>query len=308
VLQHPVRVEPGSTLIIGPGTEVRLEWGAFISVEQARLLVLGTPEQPVRFVSHTGNRWEGIFGGAGSFVDIEHTEIRGGGAGGTVIASEGGEISIRKSKIIENGGTIVVTDSRAEFRNNEIWGNDLPYGGAINATYTRGNVFVATENHIGRSRLTEGASSINIHHRNDIDPLVLDIQSNLVHSGETEGANLLVSTNGPLEGTVACNTLIGGNVGFQLRTDTLQLPGFKLSVYHNMINDHVPPIIPHYLKYGIGRGATSEVLLDMSNNWWGDSSGPYHPEENPEGRGESVGSNITYRPWLDSPPPCVPWP
>lgn len=308
VLQRPLRVEPGSVLIIGPGTEVRLEWGASISVQQAHLVVAGTPDQPVRFVSHTGHRWDGIYGLQGSVVGIEYAEIRGGGAGGTVLMSEKGELSLRQSKVIENGGTIVLTDSRVEIRHSEIWGNDMPSGGAINATYTQGNILAITENRIGRNRIAEGIANLNITHQHSHDPLILDVQGNLVHSGETEGANLLISTNGPLEGTIACNSLIGGNFGLQIRANTLQLPGFKLHVSHNMIKGHTPPIIPHYLKYGIGRGATSEVQLDMSNNWWGKPSGPYHPEDNPEGRGESVGNNITYRPWLTTPPSCVPWP
>jgi hypothetical protein len=41
---------------------------------------------------------------------------------------------------------------------------------------------------------------------------------------------------------------------------------------------------------------------DMSNNYWGDPSGPYHPTENPGGLGDSVHANVHVTPWLTAPP------
>jgi hypothetical protein len=304
VLENATRIAPGSVLIIDPGVEVRLGWGVSLTADQAQIYAVGTPDQPVRFVGHTDKRWQGIFSRNNSTVVLEHVEVRDGGAGGAVIVSEGGELVVRNSKIIENGGTILTTDSTVEVRSSEIWGNDLPFGGAFNATYTRGNLFTFTGNRVGQNRLSDGASSLTVENHSG-DTVVLDIQSNHFNGYEKEGANVLLSTNGMLEGTVACNSLIGANTGLRLRTETPQLPNFNLSVANNRIDNHVPPVVPDYVKYGIGRGATSEILLDMRLNWWGERSGPYHPEENPEGRGDSVGSNILYRPWLTEPPPCV---
>ena len=36
-------------------------------------------------------------------------------------------------------------------------------------------------------------------------------------------------------------------------------------------------------------------------NWWGDASGPYHPDTNPEGQGNEVSDNVDYYPWLLAP-------
>ncbi|NJN66122.1 MAG: right-handed parallel beta-helix repeat-containing protein [Chloroflexaceae bacterium] len=307
VLENATQIAPGSVLIIDPGVEVRLGWGASLTVDHAQIYAIGTPGQPVRFVGHTDKRWQGIFSRNNSLVVFEHAEIRDGGAGGAVIVSEGGELVVRNSRIIENGGTILTTDSTVEVRDSEIWGNDLPYGGAFNATYTSGNLFTFTGNRVGKNRLSDGASSLTIENHSE-DTVVLDIQSNHLDGYEKEGANLLISASGAMEGTIACNSLIGADTGLRLRTETPQLPHFNLSIANNRIDNHVPPVVPYYVKYGIGRGATSEILLDMRQNWWGERSGPYHPDENPEGRGDSVGNNILYRPWLTEPPPCVPWP
>jgi hypothetical protein len=38
--------------------------------------------------------------------------------------------------------------------------------------------------------------------------------------------------------------------------------------------------------------------LDARLNWWGDSTGPYNANANPQGTGEEVGNNILFDPWL----------
>lgn len=307
ILSRDVQLAPGSTLIIEPGVEIRLGVGVAIFVDGARLLALGAPGQPIRFVSDTGARWEAIFGRPNSTIVLEHTELTGGGAGGTLLTSErNSELAIRQSQIYDNGGTILVTDSKLEVRESQIAGNDLPYGAAVDAVYTIGNFVTMIGNRIGGNRQSEGAPVVRLSSTSTLDVLNLDIQSNLIRGNEL-GSNLLLSTNGSLYGTVACNTLVNGNLGLSIRTQTEQVPGLpRLSVANNFIDNHTPPIIPIYLEFGIGRGATSEVELDMTNNWWGDPTGPYDPQFNPLGRGDSVGDNIAYEPWLTEPPPCVP--
>ncbi len=307
ILSRDVQLAPGSTLIIEPGVEIRLGVGVAIFVDGAQLRALGAPGQPVRFVSDTGARWEAIFGRPNSTIVLEHTELTGGGAGGTLLTSErNSELAIRQSQIYDNGGTILVTDSKLEVRESQIAGNDLPYGAAVDAVYTGGNFVTMIGNRIGGNRQSEGAPVVRLSSSSTLDVLNLDIQSNMIRGNEL-GSNLLLSTNGSLYGTVACNTLIGGNLGLSIRTQTEQVPGLpRLGVTNNAIDNHTPPIIPIYLEFGIGRGATSEVELDMTNNWWGDPTGPYDPQFNPLGRGDSVGDNIAYEPWLTEPPPCVP--
>ena len=38
--------------------------------------------------------------------------------------------------------------------------------------------------------------------------------------------------------------------------------------------------------------------VNAQNNWWGDISGPFHPTENPTGRGNAVSNDVDFRPWL----------
>ncbi len=150
------QVAPGAALIIEPGVEVRLLPGVAIYAEGS-IFALGQPGNPVRFVSHTGQRWDGIYGRPGSTISLESTEIRGGGAGGTVLGSEGGTLIVRNGHITDNGGHILVKDSSLEVRNTEISGNDMPYGAAIDATYINGGNVTLTGNRIGGNRMSAGA-------------------------------------------------------------------------------------------------------------------------------------------------------
>lgn len=298
-----VQIAPGAILIIEPGVEIRLAPGVAIYVDGGQLLATGLPERPIRFVGDTGMRWDGIYGRPSGVVLLENVEIRGGGAGGSLLVSEQGELTVRRTRINDNGGNVLVSDSKVEIRDSEIAGNDMPFGAALDIAYTRGGNVTLTGNRIGGNRLSDGAPTLRVNGFGTKDAVNLDIQHNLVRNGTT---NLVLSTNGLMQGTVACNTLRQGDLGLSIRTQTLQAPGLPLTIINNFIEDHTPPILPIYLDFGIGRGATSEVAVTMKDNWWGDASGPYDPEQNPLGRGDSVGDNITYGSWLTAPPACAP--
>ena len=49
-----------------------------------------------------------------------------------------------------------------------------------------------------------------------------------------------------------------------------------------------------------------QTEIEATNNWWGEPSGPYHPELHPSGQGMVISNGILYDPWLSSPPelPC----
>lgn len=299
------QIAPGGSLVIEPGVEVRLAPGVSIFVDGA-LYALGKPDRKVRFVGSEGQRWEGLFGRPGSTIVLEHTQISGGGAGGTVILNEGGSLAMRNSQINNNGGHIQSIGGRIEMRDSEIAGNDMPYGAALDATYNAGGSVILVNNRIGGNRMGPGVPPVQISNQSAFDVVNLDIQRNLLIG--QDGPDLILSTNGPLQGNLTCNALMNGANGLSVRSETPQVPGFALLVRDNVIEDHTPPIIPIYLQYGIGRGATSEIALDMRNNWWGDPLGPYEPDRHADGRGEAVGDTIEFAPWLIERPACAPRP
>jgi hypothetical protein len=306
IITQNLAIAPGAALIIEAGVEVRLAPGIALFSE-GKLYAIGKPGQPVRFVGVAPQRWEGIFGRAGSEMVFEQVEIRGGGAGGTVLASEGGTFVLRSTHINDNGGQVRSDNSRLEVRDTEISGNDMPYGAALEAIFRNGGTTTILNNRIGGNRLSAGASALLLQNESGFDELTVDVQNNLLIT--TDGPNLTLATKTMLlRGNVICNALLGGSNGLSLLSGTLQTPGFPLTIRNNAIDGHVPPIIPIYLKYGIGRGATSAVQIDMRNNWWRSDLGPYEPDRHADGRGDSVGENIAFDPWLRESPACAPHP
>ncbi len=303
VVGRTLQIAPGASLIIDPGVEVRLTPGTAIYVDGA-IYTLGQPGNPVRLVARERGRWDGLYGNPGSTIILENTEVRGGGNGGTVILSTAGNVVLRGARINDNGGHIRLIDSRLEMRDSEVAGNDMPYGAAIDAIYNSGGFVTMANNRIGGNRMSGGAPPVQLINAGALDTLNVDIQRNLL-IGQS-GPNLVLAANGPFLGSLTCNTLINGSNGLSILSSLPQVPGMNLTVRDNALEDHTPPIIPIYEKYGIGRGATSAIAQDMSNNWWEVDSGPYEPDENADGRGDAVGVNIDFRPWLTTRPACAP--
>jgi hypothetical protein len=52
-----------------------------------------------------------------------------------------------------------------------------------------------------------------------------------------------------------------------------------------------------YNRYGVYNDDNSQLLV-AENQWWGHSSGPYHPNYNPEGQGDSVNYFVYPLPYL----------
>ncbi|MEK7113839.1 MAG: right-handed parallel beta-helix repeat-containing protein, partial [Patescibacteria group bacterium] len=50
--------------------------------------------------------------------------------------------------------------------------------------------------------------------------------------------------------------------------------------------------------FGHQTGVYSKVLVNAKDNYWGDSSGPYHLTKNPNGKGDKVSDNVNFTPWL----------
>jgi hypothetical protein len=49
-------------------------------------------------------------------------------------------------------------------------------------------------------------------------------------------------------------------------------------------------------------GTSSEEIIDLRYNWWGEASGPYNEQVNPGGRGVGVQARARIYPWLEDPP------
>lgn len=316
VLEHPLKIAAGAEVIIDPGVELQLGFDVPIFVGEegeegpgAKLFVLGQPGRPVRISGTKGQQWDGFYVGPKSTLQLQNVEIRSGGSKGTLLASKDSkEIKIIQSDLSQNGGAVLIKDTPFEMRDSRLTDNTIPYDtAALNIVSNNGEAVTLRGNRIGGHKLNENLPNINIQNQSPFNPLKLDIQGNTLWGGAN---NLQLTTDGPIQGSIGCNALLGGNAGLSVRSQQRQILSLELQFVNNFIDEHTPWTKPSYsqAQQGIGRGATSEVTLDMRNNWWGSSTGPYQPEKNPEGKGDSVGNNILYEPWLHEQPACIPSP
>jgi hypothetical protein len=306
VLRGSVEIPRGATLTIREGTEIQLPRGASFIVN-GNLFVLGTADRPVRFVAAIPDRtqrWEAIFARPGSSVVLNNAELLNGGAGGTLIGAELSDLKLRSIRIIGNGGQIRAVDSRVEMREIEMRENEIPYGAAIDVTFSRGGTFTLVNSRIQRNFLTTGTAPVLVTNQSFSQPTTLEITGNLLVG--QDGPNLQLFTNAQMQGNVTCNAMIGGANGLSLRSDAPPNLSPMINLRDNVIEGHTPPIIDFYLEFGIGRGATSDLPLGMANNWWEVANGPFDPDRNNAGRGEAVGDTISFSPWLTQRPACAP--
>jgi len=152
--------------------------------------------------------------------------------------------------------------------------------------------------------MVAGAAPLRLTNLSFDHPVRIEIEQNLLVGAA--GPNLALFTNAQLMGNIRCNTLIGGANGLSLRSDAPPNLSPMLNIRDNAIEAHEPPNNPFYRQFNIGKGATSDLPLTMTNNWWEVANGPYEPALNPEGRGEAAGPNITFQPWLQTRPACAP--
>jgi hypothetical protein len=306
VLKGDLEIVRGASLLIGEGVEIQIPRAASLIIN-GNLYALGSNARPIR-ISQIGDdrnqRWGSMFARPGSSIVFNNVEISGGGTSGILLGAELSDVKIRSTRIIANGGQLRFVDSRIEIRDVAMRNNDMPYGAAIEAIFSHGGVFTLTGSRLQSNTLTPGTASVLVTNQSFSQPVTLEIVGNLLVG--QEGPNLQLFTNAQMTGNVTCNTMTSGSNGLSLRSDAPPNLSPMINIRDNAIEAHTPPIIDIYLEFGIGRGATSDLPLGMSNNWWELANGPFDPLRNNDGRGEAVGKNVTFSPWLGQRPSCAP--
>ncbi len=306
VLKGDLQIERGASLLVGEGVEILIPRGASLVI-YGNLYALGSNARPIRISQigdDRGQRWGSIFARPGSSIVFNNVQISGGGTGGILIAAELSDIKIRSTRVIANGGQLRFVDSRLELRDIDMRNNEIPYGAAIDATFSRGGAFTLTGSRLQSNALSPGTAPVLVTNQSFSEPVTLEIVGNMLVG--QDGPNLQLFTNAQMMGNVTCNSMIAGSNGLSLRSDAPPNLSPMLNIRDNAIEAHTPPIIDIYLEYGIGRGATSDLPLGMLNNWWELPNGPFDPLRNNDGRGEAVGKNVNFVPWLGQRPPCAP--
>jgi hypothetical protein len=288
-IDRDVLIAAGSSLQIDPGVEVRVKPGINILVD-GQLHTAGTAGAPVRF-SGTEGRWNTIVGQPGSFVTLEHTELRNAGSGGIAVSTSGGQLTARDLLLTDGGGGISSSGSAVDIRSSRIFGNDLRAGPAISLGLAKDMPVTLQNNIVGGNQLQRGTPQIRlVSGPSGSGPI--DIENNAFTGSGSPIVD--IQTPAPLGGTIRCNGFRSGTVGLQLSATTPSGKDFSLVVDNNAFEQQT--------TYGVA----STVSLDAGGNWWGHPTGPYDAQRNPQGQGTRVGVNVGFQPPLPARPGCAP--
>lgn len=291
VLDRDVLVPAGSSLQIDPGVEVRARPGIDILID-GTLRTAGTAGAPVRFSGGEG-RWNSIAGRAGSFVTLEHTELRNAGSGGVGVSTSGGQLTMRDVLLTDSGGGISSSGSAVDIRGTRIFGNDLRSGPALSLELAKDMPATLQNNIVGGNQVARGTPQIRlIAGPSGSGPIAIE---NNAFIG-SDSPIVIIQTSAPLGGTIRCNGLRDGTIGLQLSATTASGKDFSLVVDNNAFEQQT--------TYGVA----STVSLDAGGNWWGHPSGPFDAQRNPQGQGARVGVNVGFQPPLPARPACAPIP
>ena len=88
------------------------------------------------------------------------------------------------------------------------------------------------------------------------------------------------------------------NTNILNNTFTGNIDGIRLRYYSQSTGAHYNSIYANR-DYGINASGNNGYTVDATDNWWGNSSGPYHPVSNPDGTGDNVTDYVSFNPWTE---------
>lgn len=257
-----------------------------------------------------------------------------------ISCQDGACLIIMNNKIINNNGSgIYCAAADPIIRDNEISGNSAAYGGAIHCSKSFPspnpkiirNVITNNSANLWGGGIFCAESSL---------PSIVDNVITDNSAGSGGGIHCWGSSPEPFEGNTIKNnsaqygggislyeshsTVITGNLidsntatnnGGGICSDhstplitentiinnSAQL-GAGIHTY-SMFTPYSPTVNQNNISGNVEYGVFNQTVVhttEATNNWWGDSTGPYHPTANPSGQGDWVSDRVNFEPWLSS--------
>jgi hypothetical protein len=307
------------TVLVGPGTYYEnLVWPPTFGIQLVSeygpdsTVIDGQQLDRVIFIPDIGNDYRGIISGFtitnGSKMDwigggiyccadsftianniISYNEAEAGGGIGVIPTAVTRLIFVYNNTIIDNdsydGGGIWLSGPGGIITGNIISRNIAHKGGGIHCKSISGNVIIR-DNIISRNTANYDGGGIWIDNCTDIIVVNNVIDSNeiiLTVTGEGGGIGLWNYSTGTIDSCQITNNINSG---------VCCNHGSHPTLHYNTITGNT--------KYGI-ENKDSNNIIDAEYNWWGDATGPFHPDSNPGGLGDTVSDHVDFIPWLDHP-------
>ena len=283
VLSGNVTVNPGVTLTIEPGVQVRFG-GPFSLNIDGGIVADGTSEKKILFTTNDpthGIVWQTIAINGTEPSSFVNCEIEYATDGLTV---NNGYVELRDSSIkftsqnglLVNDGSILAADNH--FQSNNSTGVHIVGGSQItitnNTIESNQNGIVLGGQLLGAINIAENSISNNT---NSGITLEADLYSNTIITRNTVSANgngFLVTNNTSTD--IVHNYIFDNKVGISYEDGNNHQAHFN-DIYNNEVGMDISP----------------GITVDATYNYWGDRTGPFHPSLNPQGKGNPVGGDGT---------------
>jgi len=282
VVSKSVIVDPAVTLIIEPGVEVRFG-GNFSLIVEGTLLANGTQSRPITFTSNKisprPGDWITIRFSATTQSTLANCIVKYASNGTTV---QNGKLTIKNSELSENSQNgITIVNGQVNVEKSEISYN-LEAGVCVT-----GNNQVTIQDSTLRANadgiLLTGNSTSGVDIRQNL--FLLNTQSGIQLDADAY-INLVI-----LKNTLSSNNYgfyISGGADTYITNNSISYNG--IGIFYENGEDHEAHFNDIYGN-NYGMDIDSDAIVNASNNYWGDETGPYHVSMNPNGKGNPVGGN-----------------
>jgi hypothetical protein len=200
------------------------------------------------------------------------------------------------------GGLYVEADCNPEITNNNIRSNTaFQYGGGLGITWAAAPTL--EENNIEYNTAHSGGGGILC--GDESQPVITNcnIQYDTSYIAGSGGGILINTNSSPT--IEKCTISYNSGVGVSCENCTTSIDSSTIS-YNSLHGircyNSAYAVINHCNIHGnAGYGVLNEyptITINAEHNWWGDSTGPYHPTANPEGLGDSVSDYVDFDPWI----------
>lgn len=332
IIQNDIHVASGITLTIDPGVVVKLSQDKLFWID-GKLLAEGTSDNKIVFTSIDDDAYGGDTGDGNLYTAIRGWEelvftqaavpstlkyiiIR--YSGGGIEFSHNTNFLVENIEVNNSSRGIIIADSDITIKNIDIKNantglvimeNSHVYGSNINIENVTGewgiNIVGKNFNDPGFPNTDSSAELENISLKNGFKYGIHVSQNGRLKLKDAEISNFNDSG-------INCNSNSSSYPHSVIDVTNTKIENNKYGIYsfscYATIKNNS---IINNLNYGFYNGYTdifNKVIVDVTNNFWGSPTGPYHAT-NISGLGNAVSDGILFNPWLLTdpllpPPPC----
>jgi hypothetical protein len=235
--------------------------------------------------------------------------------GGGGIFSYYADTRVSNTRFVTNstnssGGAMNLYRGNFKLDNIELTGNKAKKGGGLSVIGSSGNLSKSLI--LNNSSVDGGGLYIKERYGTTIDQSVI---ANNIASSNGGGVYLFYSSININNSSFHGNSSDKGGAGFIIEGSIANFT--KTTVTDNKANDvngfFMDPFYQNPSSYsvdinqsnlsnkGYGIKNLSQDFMNLKNNYWGHSTGPYHPSQNSLGKGDSVDTFNNITPWLTKP-------